>query len=329
MRLPGIDPLIAVVVSTRDRPQRLTRLLAALETQTLDAGRYEVIVVDNGIAPRPPGHAGTPVAVAEAALAGLQVRVLRPGTPGGPAAARNLGWRAARAPLIAFTDDDCEPTAAWLEAVLVAARRHPGAIVQGPTHPLAAERHYPGLLAHTVRIDALGPQYETCNIVYPRVVLSALDGFDESFGSEPAGEDTDLAWRALAAGHTAVFAPDAIVHHAVIALSPRDALRRAGRWSAVVRVFARHPAARVMLHRRCFWNVWHYLVWRSVLSIPAPRWLRRLVLARHALSLTRRAREAGVSGPSLLAAVPFLAIHDAVECAAIARGALRARTLVL
>ncbi len=84
-----------------------------------------------------------------------------------------------------------------------------------------------------------------------------------------------------------------------------------------------------MFARRYFWNVWHYLVWRSVLSIPAPRWLRRLVLARHALSLTRRARDAGVRGPSLLAAVPFLAIHDAVECAAIAHGALRARTLVL
>ncbi|MDQ2895805.1 MAG: hypothetical protein M3Y09_09180, partial [Actinomycetota bacterium] len=225
--------------------------------------------------------------------------------------------------------DDCEPTAGWLEAVLAAAGRHPGAIVQGRTRPLAAERYNDGLLVHTVHIDALGPQYETCNIVYPRVVLSALDGFDERFGSEPAGEDTDLAWRALAAGHTAVFAPDAIVHHAVIALSPRDALRRAGRWSAVVRVFAHHPGARVMLHRRYFWNVWHYLVWRSVLSILAPRWLRRLVLARHALSLTRRARKAGVRGPSLLAAVPFLAIHDAVECAAIARGALQARTLVL
>jgi len=91
----------------------------------------------------------------------------------------------------------------------------------------------------------------------------------------------------------------------------------------------RPTGARVMLHRRCFWNVWHYLVWRSVLSIPAPRRLRRLVSARHAVSLARRAREAGVSGPGLLAAVPFLAIHDAVECAAIARGGLRARTFVL
>jgi hypothetical protein len=84
-----------------------------------------------------------------------------------------------------------------------------------------------------------------------------------------------------------------------------------------------------MLHRRWFWNVWHYLMWRSLLSLPAPRWLRRLVLARHAFTLAQRAREGGVTGPALLAAVPFLAVQDAVECVAIARGALSARTLVL
>ncbi len=71
-----------------------------------------------------------------------------------------------------------------------------------------------------MRINALGPQYETCNVVYPREMLAALGGFDESFGSEPAGEDADLAWRALAAGHTAMFAPEAIVHHALSCSAP-------------------------------------------------------------------------------------------------------------
>ena len=102
-------------------------------------------------------------------------------------------------------------------------------------------------------------------------------------------------------------------------------LRVAGRWTAAVRVFAEHPATRSMLYQRFFWNVWHYLLWRSVLALVAPRWLRRLVLMRHLLALRLRAREANAG----LWAVPFLILHDAVECWAIARGAMRYRTFVL
>jgi hypothetical protein len=80
-----------------------------------------------------------------------------------------------------------------------------------------------------------------------------------------------------------------------------------------------------MLHRRVFWNVWHYLLWRSLLAFVAPRALRRLILARHLLVLRRRARRAG-AGAWL---VPFLLLHDAVECWSVARGAIRYRTLVL
>src|SRR5438046_2575700 len=45
------------------------------------------------------------------------VRVLR-GPARGPAAARNTGWRAARAAWIAFLDDDVLPADGWVEALL-------------------------------------------------------------------------------------------------------------------------------------------------------------------------------------------------------------------
>jgi hypothetical protein len=80
-----------------------------------------------------------------------------------------------------------------------------------------------------------------------------------------------------------------------------------------------------MLYRRVFWNVWHYLLWRSLLALAAPAWLRRLVLARHLRELSIRAREQG-AGP---AGIPFLLAYDVVECWSVARGALRHRTLVL
>jgi len=176
-----------------------------------------------------------------------------------------------------------------------------------------------------VTVDSLGPQYEACNIFYPRELLGSLDGFDERFGAVPAGEDTDLAWRAIERGASTVLAPDAIVYHAVERVGALGMLRFAARWGAGVRMFAEHPGTRAMLHRRVFWNVWHYLLWRSLLALFVPRTVRRLVLTRHLLELRRRARRAG-GGARL---VPFLVVYDAVECWSIARGAIRHKTLVL
>jgi hypothetical protein len=176
-----------------------------------------------------------------------------------------------------------------------------------------------------VRVQSLGPQYETCNIFYPRESLESLGGFDESFGSAPAAEDTDLAWRAIEQGWTTVFAPDAIVLHAVERLGVRGMLRVACRWGGAVRVLADHPQTRSLLYGRVFWNVWHYLLWRSLLALLAPRWLRRVIVARHLLELRKRARVAGAGAW----AVPFLITHDLVECWAVARGAVRYRTIVL
>ena len=132
---------------------------------------------------------------------GLDLKLLRAGG-GGPARARNLGWRAASGRWIAFTDDDCEATPGWLAAALAAARTNPGAIVQGPTLPIPRERARLGPFARTRSIAAGGPWFETCNIVYEAELLERLDGFDEAF-AEALGEDTDLGWRALGLGRRA------------------------------------------------------------------------------------------------------------------------------
>jgi glycosyltransferase involved in cell wall biosynthesis len=314
------DPLISVVVSTYNRPGRLARLLCALAEQTLPAERFEVIVVDNGSGP----ETGR-VLAAQRAAGRLVLRGERRAVTLGPAGGRNAGWRLARAPLVAFTDDDCRPTPGWLEAMMAACATHPGAVIQGPTRPDPGERDRDGWLSHSVSIERLGPQYETCNIVYPRALLERLGGFDESFGLRPAGEDTDLAWRAIESGARTAFAPDALVLHAVERVGARGRLAIAARWGPVVRVLAEHPGSRAMLHRGRFWNVWHYLLWRSVVATAGPAWLRRLVLARHVSALRDRARREGAGS----AAIPWLLVHDAVECAAIARAAIRYRTLVL
>jgi glycosyltransferase involved in cell wall biosynthesis len=314
------EPLVSVVVPTHNRPARLGHLLAALRAQTLEYEHFEVLVVDDG------SSADTALLLESVeGDGGLQLRVIRHESSRGPAAARNSGWKAARGGLIAFTDDDCAPGPGWLSEGLRAHQPAPGSIVQGRTVPDPGEQDRLGVRSRTVRVDSLGPQYETCNVFYPRRLLEELDGFDERFGPAPAAEDTDLAWRALAAGAGAVFAPDAVVFHGVETLTVRQSLRFAMRWSAAMRIFADHPGARSMLYRRVFWNVWHYLLWRSILALLAPSWLRRMILTLHLLTLHRRARAAR----SGVAAIPFLLVFDFVECWAVARGAIRHRTLVV
>jgi glycosyltransferase involved in cell wall biosynthesis len=315
------DPFVSVVISTHDRPERLRRLLDALAAQTLDPSGFEVVVVDDGSPP-----STEQVLESEAERSALTLRTLRNDHPFGPGAGRNRGWREARSSLIAFTDDDCIPEPRWLQALTEAAAQQPGAILQGRTIPDPDE--LPGgspLLTRTVSIDRLGPQYETCNIAYPRAVLEELGGFDESYGPRPGGEDTDLAWRSLERGHIALFVPEAVVRHALLHLGVLGALRDGWRWGQCAQLFARHPKAREMLYHGVFWNVWHYLLVRSLLAMLAPPGLRQFVLRRHLAALRRRARATG-GGPVW---IPFLLLYDAVETASMIRGAARHRTPLL
>jgi glycosyltransferase involved in cell wall biosynthesis len=312
--------VVTVAVATRNRPAGLAGLLNALRTQSVGSGAFEVVVVDDGSGPET-----AEVLAAERARGGLDLRVLRHEQGRGPAVARNAAWRAARAPLVAFTDDDCAPTPDWLAAGLTAHREHPGALVQGRIEPDPEGHEREGVLTRTLRVRRLGPWYETANIFYPQEVLAELDGFNEAFGPKPGGEDTDLAWRALGAGRDAVFAADAIVHHAVEDLGVRGLLREAWRWTEPMQVFAVHPELRGLLNRGVFWSGWHWMVLRSLLALAAPRWLRRFLLLRHALQLHAEARRRGGGWW----AVPILLLRDVVEVIAVVRGAIRYRTLVL
>ena len=310
-------PRAAVVIATHDRPQRLGAMLRSLGEQTLPAEDCEVIVVDDG----------SSLPEVEAVLDGAErsgVRVIRRRDAAGPAVARNEGWRAARAPLVAFTDDDCVAAPDWLEQLLSAAEAHPDAIVQGRTDPIPEETHLLSPFSRTRVIDGLGPPFETCNVAYPRTVLEALGGFDESFPA-PGGEDTDLAWRAIAGGTQAVFVPEARVYHAVLRLGPLGMLRDALRWQHSVAVFALHPdLRRAQLYGGVFWSKRHADLLRFVVALALARRapaLALLVARPYLVHLLKRR-----SGPLL---APYLALYDLVEAYAVLRGALRNRVLVI
>src|SRR5688572_297385 len=101
-------PAVSVVIPTHNRAGRLAAQLESLRAQT--TRDFEVIVVDDG------SRDGTPeVLAAQIARGGFDLRAIRHDAPQGPATARNAGWQAARAPLVAFTDDDCISHPGWLE----------------------------------------------------------------------------------------------------------------------------------------------------------------------------------------------------------------------
>jgi glycosyltransferase involved in cell wall biosynthesis len=314
------DPEISVVVPTRDRARRLQRLLTSLREQTLDRAAFEVIVVDDGSGDETPR-----LLESEGERGGLAIRVIRRERPGGPAAARNEGWRSARGPVVAFTDDDCVADAAWLEAGLAAAKRDPGAIVQGRTDPDPEEWKSFGPFSHTLRIPEPTPWFETCNVFYPREVLERLDGFDEHVFSAPAGEDADLAWRAIEQGTPHAFAGEALVYHAVLQVGALGKLRLAALRSDAIASMARHPELRRRhLWRGVFWDPHHALFFRALLGLVLPRRLAlvRLWLAAPYLQYLTARR----TGPLL---APYLVVRDLVEVGAVLRAAAKARILVL
>ena len=318
--MAGAAPRVSVVVATRDRPQRLTALLRSLEAQTLSPEDFEVVVVDDASS-LPEAERVLGLSERDSSPA---IRVIHRAEPGGPAAARNEGWRAAGAPLVAFTDDDCVAAADWLETGLSASVAHPGAILQGRTDPIPEEAHRRSPFSRTVVVGRGGPPFETCNIFYPRSVLEAVGGFDETF-RYPVGEDTDLAWRATRDGAEAVFVPNARVFHAVVELGPLGMLRDALRWEHAVQVFAKHPELRrAQLHGGVFWSPTHaQLVCFALALRLARRWpLVAFLLAWPYLVRLMRRR----TGPLL---APYILLQDLVEVFAIVRGAVRNRVLVL
>jgi GT2 family glycosyltransferase len=201
---------VTVVVPTYERGAAVARSLAALAGVRAPEGGFEVIVVDDGSSAE---HA---TAVEHAARRVENARVVRQENRG-PAAARNVGYRAGSGELVAFLDDDCAPARDWLVRLIEPLERDRAvAAVGGRVLPAPATNWVSRFLAATEYSSGVQPVFEnaaTANACYRRSVLDELRGFDERF-TTPGGDDPDLSARARAAGHRLEFVPEAIVYHA-------------------------------------------------------------------------------------------------------------------
>lgn len=185
---PTGEERVAVIIPVyRDWP-RLQRCLDALAQQSIAAGQFEIIVVDNDAEPTPAPLNFPPNA-----------RLIHEPRPGSYVA-RNAGIAATRAPVLAFTDSDCVPDRDWLSNGLAALAQHAGSRVTGPV-PIFME---PGAsrLAHLYELHTAFPQLSyvrnghcvTANLIVERSAFDRVGPFDECF----SGGDTRWGRRAQA-----------------------------------------------------------------------------------------------------------------------------------
>lgn len=194
---------VSVVIPVWNDFGRLEACLDGLARQTARE-RLEVVVSLDGGEPLP------------RELAGMTDLVVH-GEHGGPAAARNRGWRAAGGRFVLFTDADCVPEENWAEemiqvleegadAVKGVYSRGGNGIVQRLAQVEFQERYR--LLEGSQEIDMI----DTYSAGFRRKALEACGGFDESFPL-PDHEDVDLSYRMAEKGFRLRFAPRARVSH--------------------------------------------------------------------------------------------------------------------
>ena len=240
---------VTVIVPTYRRPDRLRRLIDALTAQTIDGSRWELVVVDD-CSDDPAVDA---IATSLADFLPCSTRWLRTPRNGGPAAARNLGWRETTAPVVAFVDDDVVPDAGWLEAVVAAFDDPTVGVVQGETRvPDGVDVHALPAWSLWRQIEGVTPFFEGCNIFYRRAALEQTTGFDEEIGFY--GEDVALGWQVVEAGWDRRFCREAGVVHDVEIRGPGWFARNGWLEKHVVTLAARHPGFR----REAFWRSWAF-----------------------------------------------------------------------
>lgn len=136
----------------------------------------------------------------------------------GPAAARNHGFREARADIIIFTDSDCIPQPGWLKHMTAPFENPEISGVKGVYITrqkslvarfvqLEFEERY-RMLEKLQYIDFV----DSYSAAFRKSALVHVGGFDESF-PKADNEDVDLSFKLAAAGFKMVYAPNAVLEH--------------------------------------------------------------------------------------------------------------------
>jgi glycosyltransferase involved in cell wall biosynthesis len=167
------EPLVSIVIATRDRPALLERAIQSILRQTL--GEIEIVVIDDGSGQSTLdayGHSGTNdqrVSYHQAAQAVPAAR--------GISEARNHGLSLAQAPYVVFFDDDDEmATPGHLEMAVDYHKQYPRCLYFGDLRSLDG-----GRVVEEGRIRTVdGPMIETALSTNPPIYKATVEQFSRA-----------------------------------------------------------------------------------------------------------------------------------------------------
>jgi cellulose synthase/poly-beta-1,6-N-acetylglucosamine synthase-like glycosyltransferase len=205
-------PMVSVVVPIYNGESDLPDLINCLLSQTYPQDRVEFLLVDNNSSDR------TLNLLKTTAISHPVIQVLSENQIQSSYAARNVGIRAAKGEIIAFTDADCHPQPQWLQCLIQPFIDSNVVIVAGEIMALPGNSL---LEEHAEQQDTLSqkhtlnhpfcPYGQTANLAIRRTALETAGLFRPYLST---GGDADICWRILRQNLGRLeFAPDAIIQH--------------------------------------------------------------------------------------------------------------------
>lgn len=196
---------ISVIIPTYNDWERLMKCINALDQQTIQKDKYEVIVVDNSEKGVVPSDIILPdwVQMAHEPVAGSYK-------------ARNTGARMATGEILAFTDSDCVPDKNWLTNAINCFRRSTCDLVGGKVQIFQDdEENKYGYLYE--RVTAF-PQHKnvpdgrgvTANLFIKKCVFDKMSGFSSTIKS---GGDWEFTLRCTKKGYDMIYCEEVLVLH--------------------------------------------------------------------------------------------------------------------
>lgn len=203
---------ISIIIPNYNRKDSLRQCLESFFNQDYPQENFEIIVVDDG------SSDGTEQMLKELSKERPNLRYFSQSHKG-PAAARNLGIKYAKADIIGFTDNDCILKSDWIRKMVSAHRLEDGVMATGGltrVNPynikaVVSQSLSDGAIKTTINGKSEIIFFPTCNVSFKKNYLNGEE-FNELFPL-PAGEDLEFSWRLYKKGNRFLHRQDIEIFH--------------------------------------------------------------------------------------------------------------------